>query len=170
MKKKIGIENLDPSSVACFVLTVSDSRTPRNDESGKTIVERLKGTGHVVTGYNVVPDEAREVVRTIRQAVDQLHLDAVIVNGGTGITNRDSTYGAIEGLIERTLPGFGEYFRSLALAEKGPTAVLARATAGTFRGKLLFCLPGAPGAVRMAMDKIILPILGHAVGELRKDH
>jgi molybdopterin adenylyltransferase len=166
--KKTGNENLDPSSVACFVLTVSDTRTPRNDESGKTIVERLKGAGHVVTGYNVVPDEAREVVQTIRQAADRLHVDVMIVSGGTGITRRDSTFEAIEGLLERELPGFGEFFRTLALEEKGPSAVLTRATAGVYRGKLLISIPGAPGAVRLAMDRIILPIVPHAVGELRK--
>jgi molybdopterin adenylyltransferase len=170
MKKKTGTENLDPSSVSCFVLTVSDTRTPRTDDSGKTIVERLKGAGHVVSGYNVVPDEAKDVTKTIRQAVEQLHIDALIVSGGTGITKRDATYEAIEGMLERPLAGFGELFRSLSFAEKGPKALLSRATAGVFRGKILFSIPGSPGAVRLAMDKIILPVIGHAVGELRKDH
>lgn len=167
--KKTGDRKSDPSRVACFVLTVSDTRTPKTDESGRTIVQRLKGAGHVVSGYNVVPDEAKEVTKTIRQVVDQLHLDAIIVNGGTGLSRRDATYEAIEGLIERSLPGFGELFRSLRFAEKGPEAALSRAAAGVFRGKILFSIPGSPASVRLAMDKIILSILGHAVGELRKE-
>ncbi len=169
LKKRIGSENLDPVSVACFVLTVSDTRTPKNDESGRTVVERLKGAGHVVSGYNVIADEAKEVTRTIRQAVDRLHLDAIVINGGTGITQRDATYEAIEGLIERELPGFGELFRSLSIAERGPKAVLSRAIAGVYRGKILFSIPGSPPSVRLAMDRIILPVIGHAVGELRKE-
>jgi molybdopterin adenylyltransferase len=170
MKKKVGNQDLDPSSVACFVLTVSDTRSPKTDESGRTVVERLKGAGHVISGYNVVPDDAKEVSKTIRQAVDQLHLDAILVNGGTGISRRDATYEAIEGLIERTLPGFGELFRALSFEEKGPQSVLSRAAAGVYRGKILFSIPGSPAAVRLAMDKIILPVISHAVGELRKDH
>jgi molybdopterin adenylyltransferase len=169
MRKKIESQDLDPSSVSCFVLTVSDTRTPKNDESGRTIVERLKGAGHVISGYNVVPDDAPEVARTIRQAAERLRIDAIIVNGGTGLSKRDATYEAIEKIIERSLPGFGELFRSLLHAERGPRALLSRAAAGVHQGKILFSIPGSPDSVRLAMDKVILPVLGHAVGELRKD-
>jgi molybdenum cofactor biosynthesis protein B len=169
MKKKTDIENLDPSSVSCFVLTVSDTRTPKTDESGRTIVERLKGAGHVISGYNVVPDEAKEVVRTLRQAAEGLRVDAMIVSGGTGLTKRDATYEAIEKILERSIPGFGESFRSQLFLRLGPLALLSRAAAGVYRGKILFSIPGSPESVRLAMDKLILPVLGHAVGELRKD-
>lgn len=169
MKKTIVSQEVDPSSVACFVLTVSDTRTPKNDESGRTIVDLLKGAGHVILGYSVVKDQAKEVTRTIRQAIDQLRIDAIFVNGGTGISQGDTTYEAIEEILDRTIPGFGEFFRSMIYAESGPEALLKRAVAGIYRGKLLFLMPGSPKSVRLATDKLILPILGHAVGELRKE-
>ncbi len=158
----------DPKHVSCFVLTVSDTRTPQTDESGRTIIEHLKGEGHSIAGYTIVKDDAKKVIQTIQKAIKDASPDAIIANGGTGISPRDFTYEAIDKIVEKKLPGFGELFRHLSFGEIGPKAILSRATAGIILGKLVFSIPGSPAAVRLAMGKIILPILPHAMGELLK--
>ena len=150
----------------CYVLTISDTRTKETDASGRAIAELLEGAGHVVTGRAILKDEAREVRAAVEAQVGRV--DAVITTGGTGITSRDSTYEALESLLEKRLDGFGELFRTLSYDEIGSAAMMTRATAGAARGTAIFMLPGSENAVRLGMTKLIVPELGHVVRELRR--
>jgi molybdenum cofactor biosynthesis protein B len=154
------------TGVRCAVLTISDTRAPETDVSGRTIVELLEGAGHVVAKRQILRDEPKDVREAVLGQVGGV--DAIITTGGTGITSRDSTYEAIAGLIEKRLDGFGELFRTLSYAEIGSAAMLSRACAGVARGTAIFLLPGAENAVRLAMSKLILPELGHVVRELQR--
>jgi molybdenum cofactor biosynthesis protein B len=155
-----------PKSVRCFVLTISDTRTPASDTSGNAIADALLGAGHEVIGRQLVRDEPAEV----RQAVSARVHDAqvIVTTGGTGITSRDSTYEAIAALLDKTIDGFGELFRSLSYAEIGSAAMMSRACAGTIGRTAVFALPGSEPAVRLALDKLILPEIGHVVRELQR--
>ncbi len=163
-------EHLTVEDVGCYLITVSDTRTPETDESGRLIAEALRRAGHEVRGYTVVPDELERIRAALEAALADPGVDAVIVNGGTGIAPRDITPEAISPLLERELPGFGEAFRRLSFKEIGPRALLSRATAGIAKGKLVFALPGSPHGVSLALEELILPMLGHAVFELRRGH
>jgi molybdopterin adenylyltransferase len=156
-----------PTQVGCFVLTCSDSRDQSRDSSGKIIRERLEHAGHTLVGGRVVPDDPAEIRKAIDDAV-QMGARAMIITGGTGIGRRDSTYEVVSGLFEKRLDGFGELFRMLSFEAIGSAAMMSRAVAGTHRGMILFALPGSPGAVELAMDKLILPELGHAVREMTR--
>lgn len=157
-----------PKSVGCFVLTVSDSKTPETDTSGSLIRELLEKAGHAVVGSAIVKDEPSEVRAVIRnQAVAPL-VQAIIMTGGTGITSRDSTFEAVEDLLDKRLTGFGELFRFLSYQEIGPAAMLSRAQAGVSQGRIVFSLPGSPNACRLALEKLILPELGHLVREVNR--
>lgn len=151
-------------TVNCAVITVSDTRTPETDRSGQLIQQLLRAAGHSPSVYALVRDEPAE----IRSQMLQLSqgVEVLIFNGGTGIAPRDTTYDAIEQLLEKTLPGFGELFRALSYAEIGSRAIASRAVAGVFRGKLVFSVPGSSNAVRLAMEKLILPELRHLVSQL----
>jgi molybdenum cofactor biosynthesis protein B len=155
-----------PKSVRCFVLTISDTRTEANDASGDAIAALLTGAGHEIAGRRIVKDEPASV----RSAVQDLggKVDVVITTGGTGITARDSTYEAIVALLDKQLDGFGELFRMLSYNEIGAAAMLSRAVAGTMRSVAVFALPGSEHAVRLAIEKLILPEIGHVVRELRR--
>ena len=155
-----------PASVRCFVLTISDTRHEQDDTSGAAIVAALTAAGHVVTGRKIVRDDPAPVAEAVRGAT--VAADVVITTGGTGITSRDSTYEAIAKLLDKRLDGFGELFRMLSYAEIGPAAMLSRACAGTIRRSAVFSLPGSEKAVRLAMDRLIVPELGHIVRELRR--
>ena len=157
-----------PASVACSVITCSDTRTPETDTSGQLIRTLLEQAGHRIHAYHVVKDEPSQVRTLIRQAGADQAVDALIINGGTGISQRDSTFEAVHVLLEKHIPGFGELFRSLSYKEIGSAAMLSRATAGLHQGKVIFSIPGSRGAVRLAMEALILPELSHLVGELRK--
>ena len=153
-----------PRSIRCGIVTISDTRTRETDTSGAAIRAALEGHGHTVAGYAVVKDEPSEIVALVRDLAAS-GCQAILTNGGTGIARRDSTFEAIDGLLEKRLPGFGELFRMLSYADIGPAAMLSRATAGTFGGALIFCLPGSTGAVRLALEKLILPELPHLIWE-----
>jgi molybdenum cofactor biosynthesis protein B len=155
-----------PSSVRCFVLTISDTRNEASDTGGAAIVEALTSAGHVVAGRKIVRDDPAVVAETIRRAT--VSADAIITTGGTGISSRDSTFEAISGLLDKRLDGFGELFRMLSYEEVGAAAMLSRACAGTIRHTAVFSLPGSPAAVRLAMTKLIIPELGHIARELRR--
>lgn len=155
------------TSVNCAVITVSDTRSPETDKSGQLIKQLLLDAGHCIKFYTVVKDEPDRIRDELRSLCQQPNLDAVIFNGGTGIAPRDTTYDAIEGLLEKTLPGFGELFRWLSYQEIGSRAIASRATAGVCEGKLVFSLPGSSNAVKLAVDRLILPELAHLVGQLR---
>ena len=154
-----------PASVGCFVLTVSDTRTPDNDTGGAVIRERLTGAGHTVVGSTIVRDEPVEVARLVREACRDARVEVVILTGGTGITARDATFEAIESLLDKRLPGFGELFRVLSYEEIGPAAMLSRAQMGIHARRIVVSLPGSPAACRLALDKLLLPELGHLVRE-----
>lgn len=150
------------------VVTVSDTRTLDTDESGRLCLDKIALSGHVVSGYTILPDEATEIQSQLALLRKRGDTDAVLMNGGTGISGRDTTFEAVSSLMSKRLDGFGELFRMLSYAEIGARAMASRALAGTMGQMLLFAMPGSPKAVRLAMDKLILPELGHLVGELRK--
>ena len=156
-----------PTHVACFVLTCSDSRAQADDVSGRALREGLEAAGHSVVGQTVVRDEPEQIRAAVERGL-QGGARAVLVTGGTGITRRDQTVEAVRPLLEKEIPGFGELFRMLSFQEIGSAAWLSRALAGTVRGALVFVLPGSPNAVRLALDRLILPELGHAVRELSR--
>ncbi len=155
-----------PSSVSCVVLTISDTRTEADDTSGRAIAQALEGAGHSIAARRILRDDPAPVSEAVRGAT--LSADAIITTGGTGISARDSTFEAISGLLEKRLDGFGELFRMLSYVEIGAAAMLTRACAGTIRRTAVFSLPGSENAVRLAMEKLILPELGHIVRELRR--
>ena len=156
-----------PTHVQCFVLTCSDSRAHADDVSGRALREGLEAAGHPVVGQTVVRDEPEQIRAAVEQGLAG-GARAVLVTGGTGITKRDQTVEAIRPLLDKEIPGFGELFRMLSFQEIGSAAWLSRALAGTVRGALVFVLPGSPNAVRLALDRLILPELGHAVRELNR--
>jgi molybdenum cofactor biosynthesis protein B len=157
-----------PRIVSCYVLTVSDTRTEANDTSGKAIIELLTAAGHFVTGHRIVRDEPAEVDRVVLDQLASGDVDVIITTGGTGVTSRDSTYEAIVKLLDKRLEGFGELFRMLSFNDIGPAAMLSRAVAGVARGKVIVSLPGSEGAVRLAMNELLVPELAHLVQQVRK--
>jgi molybdenum cofactor biosynthesis protein B len=157
-----------PTSVTCFVLTISDTRTEHNDTSGRAIVELLEGNGHRVSGRRIVRDDPAAIREMLLAELGNPATQIIITTGGTGITSRDSTYEVVSGLLDKRLEGFGELFRVASYQEIGPAAMLSRACAGTADGKLILSLPGSEHAVRLAMTKLILPELGHLVRELSR--
>lgn len=156
-----------PAHVSAFVITCSDTRNEKQDESGRIIRALLEDRGHHFAGYELVKDDGESIRAAIERAVEA-GARAVIVNGGTGIGPRDVTIETVGPMFEKRLDGFGELFRSLSYKEIGSAAMMSRAAAGTFRGAIVFCLPGSPQAVRTAMDLLILPEVGHAVRELSR--
>jgi len=156
-----------PVSVGCAVLTISDTRTEATDRSGRTIADLLAGEGHRVVSRAIVPDEPDEVRATIARWLEAADIDVVITTGGTGIAPRDGTYEVVAGLIEKRLDGFGELFRWLSYQDIGSAAMLSRACAGTAGRSVIVALPGSERAVRLAMTSLVLPELGHLVGQLR---
>ena len=156
-----------PLAVHCAVITVSDTRSPETDRSGHLIQQLLQDAGHLIVDYLLVKDEPARIQTHIRLLGQQPDLHAIILNGGTGIAPRDTTYDAIEQLLEKTLPGFGELFRWLSYPEIGSRAIASRAIAGVYQGKLIFSLPGSSNAVQLAMERLILPELAHLVRQLQ---
>jgi len=161
-------KSTSPATVACFVLTVSDSRTLATETSGKTIAELLTGAGHTVVDRLVVKDEPDEVRHIVRTELERSRVKVIITTGGTGITSRDSTYEALVELFDKRLEGFGELFRMLSFGEIGSAAMMSRATAGIVGRCALFLLPGSEAAVRLAMTRLIIPELGHIARELNR--
>lgn len=157
-----------PRRVRCFVLTVSDTRTEATDTSGRAIAELLTAAGQQVAGRAILKDDPRDVAGLVEDQIANPNVDVIITTGGTGVTSRDSTYEAIDRLFDKRLDGFGELFRMLSYHDIGPAAMLSRACAGTARGKVLVVLPGAEGAVRLALTKLLLPELNHLVQQARR--
>jgi molybdenum cofactor biosynthesis protein B len=149
--------------VRVAAVTVSDTRTAGDDRGGAVLVERLEAAGFVVPFRTIVRDEPDEVRAIVARVCDEDLADAIVTTGGTGIAPRDRTYEAMESLLEKHLDGFGEAFRRLSWDEVGARAVLSRAVAGTFRGRIVAALPGSPKAVALAVDRVLAPILEHAV-------
>ncbi|GJL66164.1 MAG: molybdenum cofactor biosynthesis protein B [Nitrospirales bacterium] len=157
-----------PHEIGCMVITCSDTRTPETDTSGQLIQQLLNQRRHRVCSYSIIKDEPEEIRRVLHEAASNDSIETVIINGGTGISRRDATFEAIDQLLEKRLDGFGEIFRYLSYKEIGSPAMLSRATAGLYQGKVIFSVPGSKGAVQLAMEELILPEMGHIVGEMRK--
>lgn len=163
------IPHPDPATLAvnCAVITVSDTRTPETDRSGQSIQQLLVEAGHSVAEYHILKDEPQQIQSHLKSLCLSDRADVAILNGGTGIAPRDTTYDAIALLLEKTLPGFGEIFRALSYEEIGSRAMASRAIAGVYHGKLIFSLPGSSGAVKLALEKLILPELVHLTQQLK---
>ena len=157
-----------PASVSVHVITVSDTRTLETDSSGRAIVELLEGAGHRVAGRTLLRDEADQVRAEVERLTSDARVDVVITTGGTGITARDGTFEAVDGLLTKRLPGFGELFRSLSYQQIGAAAMLSRATAGLIGQTVVIVLPGSQQAVRLALEELVLPEVGHLVREARR--
>lgn len=153
--------------VGCAIITVSDTRSIETDHSGRLLKQLLIDSGHLVNVYVIVKDEPAKIQEQLQQSTQCSDLDVMILTGGTGIAPRDTTYDAVEGLLEKKLPGFGELFRFLSYQEVGSRAIASRAVAGVYRDKLVFSLPGSANAVKLATEKLILPELVHLVQQLR---
>ncbi len=156
--------------INCKIITVSDSRTIDTDYSGKLMKEMLLKYDHNVTAYELVADEKTEIVQAFHSGcIDQM-VDVILLNGGTGLAKRDVTIESIQPLLDKEMIGFGEIFRVISYLEDiGSAAILSRAIAGVSSNTAIFCTPGSVGAVKLAMEKLILPELRHVVREIRKD-
>jgi molybdenum cofactor biosynthesis protein B len=157
-----------PQTVRCVAITVSDTRTFETDTGGQTLVDRLTGAGHTVVLREIIPDEPRPMRELLTMLRDRHDVDAILMTGGTGLGSRDRTFETVEELLDKTLPGYGELFRMLSYQEIGSAAMLSRATAGLIGRTVLLTMPGSPEAVELALEKLILPELGHLVREARK--
>lgn len=157
-----------PASVRCYVVTVSDTRTMDTDFSGRAIADLLQAAGHVVLGRTIVRDDVDLVRGTMERELANPQVQAIITTGGTGITSRDSTYEAVVAMLDKRLDGFGELFRMLSFEQIGSAAMLSRACAGITAGKIVVSLPGSEAAVRLAMDRLLIPELGHLVQQASK--
>ena len=156
-------------AIRCAVVTVSDSRTVETDESGALMRQLLEHAGHVVADYMLLKNEEPAVREHVRGLVARADIDAVLLTGGTGLGSRDRTVEAVRPLLEKELPGFGELFRMVSFNEQiGAAAILSRALAGGASGKLVVSMPGSRAAVELALTRILLPELRHAVRELRR--
>jgi len=158
-------KHLSPQHICCAVLIISDSRDAKTDESGKVLVEGLKNAGHEVSSFGFLKNDAEAIREKLDELIHCQGLQAIIASGGTGASKRDITVETVTPLLEKVLPGFGELFRSLSYQEIGTGAILSRALAGVAWGKVVICLPGSVKAVKLALEKIILPEIGHVVRE-----
>jgi molybdenum cofactor biosynthesis protein B len=159
---------LAPRSVRCFVMTVSDTRTESNDTSGQAIVDLLERAGHAISGRTIVRDDAELVRDTIVRQLASPDVQAIIITGGTGITSRDSTYEAVSAMLQKRLDGFGELFRMLSYQQIGSAAIMSRACAGLSSGRIIVSLPGSEAAVRLAMERLLVPELAHMVQQAQR--
>ena len=157
-----------PETISVAVLTISDTRTPETDTGGDIVEEAMRGAGHEVVAREIVRDEASSIRTRLVDLLARGDVDAVVTTGGTGISARDTTYEVVDRMIEKKLDGFGEIFRVLSYEEIGAAALLSRAVAGTVGTKLVASLPGSRNAVRLGMEKLLVPEIAHIVFELRK--
>lgn len=153
--------------VPCAIITCSDTRTVQTDTSGQLIRNHLESAGHSVVAYHIIKDEA-SVIEALLEELTQADSEprVILINGGTGIAPRDRTYDVVARKLEKTLPGFGEIFRMLSYDEVGAAAMMSRAVAGVYRQKVLVSMPGSSNAVKLAMEKLILPELQHLAWEV----
>lgn len=158
--KKHSIQN-----ISFALVTVSDTRTEENDESGKIIIKLIEKAGHRVVDYGIIKDDREMIAAEVERLRSSRDVQAVIFAGGTGIARRDVTVEAVGPFMERELPGFGELFRVLSMEEIGSAAMLSRATAGISNDKIIFCIPGSRGAVKLALKRLILEECGHILWE-----
>lgn len=155
-----------PENVRCAVIVTSDTREAQTDRSGSMITQLLQGAGHEITDYRIVPNDATALANALEATAEGSQ--AVVISGGTGVSKKDITVDVVEPLLEKRLSGFGELFRHLSYREIGSATIVSRAVAGTIGARVIFCLPGSEGAVKLAMRELILPEISHIVGELEK--
>lgn len=157
-----------PKSVGFGVVTVSDTRTEKDDLSGMAIIEIMTNAGHKFVRKVIVKDEVELIQKALREMLEDGGTSAVVLNGGTGISKRDVTLEAALDFEEKALPGFGELFRMLSFEEVGSAAMISRATAFVTEGKVVFCLPGSERAVRLAITRLVAPEVAHMVWEANR--
>jgi len=157
-----------PPSARCAVITVSDTRTLETDTGGQALIDHLTIAGHSIATREIIPDDPARMRPLLESLRDRDDLDAILMTGGTGITTRDQTYETVSSLLDKPLPGYGEIFRMLSYQDIGPAAILSRATGGLLGRKVLLTMPGSPAAIRLAMEKIIIPQLPHLLREARR--
>ena len=159
----------DQKAKAVFALVItSDTRTAKDDKSGRTAVSLIEEAGHSVASRTVIPNDSEKIRAEVRRLLEDASTQVIVTSGGTGIGVKDRTVEAVSALLEKEMPGFGEHFRRLSLDEVGGSALISRATAGVAGGKLVFCLPGSRNAMGLALSKIILPNVGHMLWELSR--
>lgn len=159
-----------PKKIRVMVITVSDTRTTETDKSGKAMIELLEGAGHSISVYKIVRDEQKEIYDALVEGCQNSEVDVILTNGGTGIARRDVTIEVVKSILDKELPGYGEIFRILSYLEDiGSAAILSRAIAGVAKDTVIFSTPGSTGAVKLAMNKLILPEIAHVVREVNKD-
>lgn len=157
------------TALGCAIVTVSDSRTLETDESGKVMRTLVEEAGHRVVAYDLFKNDEAVVREHVRGLIARDDVDAILLTGGTGLGSRDRTVEAVRPLMEKELPGFGELFRVISFQEQVDTAaILSRAVAGGVRGKLVVSMPGSKAAVALALTRVLLPELRHAIRELRR--
>ena len=154
--------------VNCAIITVTSTRSKEDDLSGKAIMALLEAKGHTVAGYNIIKDDIPMIQAQVEGSLNDRGMEAIIINGGTGIGSKDVTIEAVKPFLEKELVGFGELFRHLSYKEIGSPAIMSRALAGVAKGKIIICLPGSTNACKLAMENLILPELGHMVHEIGK--
>jgi molybdenum cofactor biosynthesis protein B len=157
-----------PQSIRCAVVTVSDTRTLETDTGGQGVIVRRTAAGPAIVRREIIPDEPARMRPLLEELARQADVDAILMTGGTGITSRDQTYETVSALLDKPLPGYGELFRMLSYQEIGAAAILSRAVGGLIGRKVLLTMPGSPAAVRLAMEKIVVPELPHLVREARR--
>ncbi|WP_071460383.1 MogA/MoaB family molybdenum cofactor biosynthesis protein [Bacillus massilinigeriensis] len=159
-----------PSVVHCKIITVSDTRNRETDKSGRLMVDLLCNAGHKIMDYKIVKDEAKLIADEVLKGCGKEDINAVLINGGTGIAKRDVTIETVQEMFDKEITGFGELFRMLSYQEDiGSAALMSRATAGVIKDTAVFSTPGSTGAVKLAMNRLILPELGHIIREIKKD-
>lgn len=155
--------------VNCLIVTISDTRTIETDKSGNLIMQLLKSAGYVVEDRKIVRDRKEEIDQIIERGCKNPKINAIIMSGGTGIADKDVTFEIVEKKLHKEMKGFGELFRMLSYMEDiGSAAMLSRAIAGVYEHTAIFALPGSSGAVKLAMNKLILPELHHIIHEINK--
>jgi molybdopterin adenylyltransferase len=157
-----------PHRVRCAVITVSDTRTPETDTGGQLVLEKLVQAGHEVTVREIIPDDPLRMRALVADLCQRDDVDAILLTGGTGISSRDQTFETVSALLTKPLPGYGELFRMLSFQEIGAAGMLSRAVGGVAGRTIVLTMPGSPAGVRLAMDKLIVPELGHLVREARR--
>lgn len=156
-------------NIKAMVVTISDSRTFETDKSGRIVCELLSKNFYTITRYEIIKDQQEHIKSTLISGIQDLNVDVILINGGTDLPNRDSAINVVDELVDTAIPGFGELFRMLSYKETGPASMLSRAVAGMAKRTVIFSTPSSTGAVKLAMEKLILPNLVHIVKELTKD-
>ena len=172
--ESIAKEHTRSHPVGCAILTISDTRTTETDKGGPLAAEILIKAGHLVVDHRLVKDEPQAIIDQIRKWIADQQVSVILTTGGTGIAPRDTTIEAVRNLLTAELEGFGELFRMLSYQEIGSAAMLSRAIGGLIANNtdagsdtFIFAIPGSPAAVKLAVEKLIAPQLGHLIWQRR---